>query len=145
RAGAVGREGGVHTPGRHGPAAGVSRARFAPGRDPTGPRIGRPTRPEERVGDRAFENAAAAYGPLTRRTVLLLALRARAVGSPAPGDQLQPACSRRSLRTGRPLRPLGDLAGCEVNGTERGVPHLRRVDCIVPQLGGADAVARKGR
>src|SRR5438874_9964996 len=40
--------------------------------------------------------------------VLLLALRAAAVGRAAPGDQLQPGRPRRPLRTGRPLRPNWD-------------------------------------
>src|SRR5205085_5488770 len=134
-----------NNPRLYGPAACVARARLAPGRDPTGPRIGRPTGPEEGVADRAGENAAAAYCPLTRRAVLLLALRAGAVGSAAPGDQLQPGCSWRSLRACRPLRSAGDLAGCEVNGTERGVLHLRRVDCVVLQLDGADAAPLQSR
>src|SRR5436853_4136843 len=85
--GALGRHAGANNPRLYGPAARVARARLAPGRDPTGPRIGRPTGPEEGVADRAGENAAAAYCPLTRRAVLLLALRAGAVGSAAPGDQ----------------------------------------------------------
>ena len=79
----------------------------------------------------AGNNATAAYCPLTRRAVLLLALRAAAVGRAAPGDHLQRG---RSRRPGRPLRPSWDLAGREVNGTERAIPHLRRVDCIVLQL-----------
>src|SRR5438874_13152259 len=77
--------------------------------------------------------------------VLLLALRAAAVGRAAPGDQLQPGRPRRPLRTGRPLRPNWDLAGREVNGTERAGLHLRRVDRIVLQLDSADTVPSQRR
>ncbi len=136
----LGRDTGADDPGLHGPAAGVSPTRLASGRDPTGPRIGRPTGREKCIGGGAGDNATAAYCPLTRRAVLLLALRAAAVGRAAPGDQLQPCRSRRPLRAGGPLRPNWDLTGREVNGTKRSVLHLRRVDCIVLQLDSADAV-----
>src|SRR5436190_4113863 len=139
------REGRAYNPRLHGPTAGVPPTRLASGRDPTGPRIGRPTGREECIGGGAGNNTAAAYRTLARRAVLLLALRAAAVGHAAPGDQLQPGRSRRSLRACWSRRPGWYLAGREVNGMERGVLHLRRVDCIVLQLESADAVAWQRR
>src|SRR5206468_5385506 len=84
-------------PGLHGPIAGVPPSRLASGRDPTAPRIGRPTGREEGVGGGAGDDTAATYCALSRRAVLLLALRTGAVGHAAAGDHLEPGRSRRPL------------------------------------------------
>src|SRR5262249_35563174 len=111
----LGRHGRADNPGLHCPTARIPPTRLAPGSDPTGSRVCRPTRPEEGVRGRAGEDAAAADSLLTRGAVLLLGLRATAVRQAAARDQLQADRSRRPRRTGRPTR---DLAGCEVNGSE---------------------------
>src|SRR5262249_57637764 len=120
-----------------GAVAGFPAARLASGRDPTRSRIGRTAGREECVACRSGDDAAAADCALARRAVLLLSLRARAVGRAAAGKQLQ---TGRSGRTCRALRPSWDLAGRKVGCTERSVLHLRRVDRIVLELDGADAV-----
>ena len=114
----LGRDGGADDPGLHGPGAGISPGRLPPGHGPTGPGVGRATRREERVRDGAGDDPAAAYCALAGRAVLLLGLRAAAVGHAAARDDLQPARSRRPLRAGRPLRTTGDLAGREVDCAE---------------------------